>query len=76
MDVDGEDGQVVRRDRGRSRAMIGRGNGMAGVTAQKKKEVRRAEARARKTEEFSKREKEWALNKQNNHQKYFHYSIL
>lgn len=76
MDVDGEDGQVVRRDRGRSRAMIGRGNGMAGVTAQKKKEVRRAEARARKTQEFSKREKEWALNKQNNHQKYFHYSIL
>lgn len=86
MDMDGEDGeggeggQVARRDRpGRGRALVSRANGglgMAGVSAQKKREVRRAEARSRKVQDISTRATQWSVNKQANAQKYFHYSIL
>jgi pre-60S factor REI1 len=79
MDVDGdEDNQVAsRRERGRGGAMITRdGTGMIGVTEQKMVEVRRAEKRARKQEHNAHRRNEWALNKQNNHQKYYNYQIL
>ncbi|KAI0133540.1 pre-60S factor REI1 [Xylariales sp. AK1849] len=78
MDVDDSENQVaVQHERGRNRAMISRENGgMQGVTDQKKKEVRRAEQRARKQEHNAQRRQEWALNKQNNHQKYYNYQIL
>ncbi|KAI2628879.1 C2H2 type zinc-finger-domain-containing protein [Hypoxylon sp. NC1633] len=81
MDVDGENGddQVSRQDRGRNGAMVSRANGgtgMLGVTDQKKREVVREEKRSRKQEHMSARHKEWTLNKQNNHQKYYNYQIL
>ncbi|KAI1380277.1 C2H2 type zinc-finger-domain-containing protein [Hypoxylon crocopeplum] len=82
MDVDGENGngQVARRqDRGRNGAVVSRadgGTGMLGVTDQKKKEVARAEKRSRKQEHAAARNKEWAVNKQANHQKYYNYQIL
>ncbi|KAI1387371.1 C2H2 type zinc-finger-domain-containing protein [Hypoxylon trugodes] len=79
---DAEDGkrQVVRRqERGRNGAVISRANGgtgMLGVSDQKKREVDRAEQRSRKQEHKAARQKEWALNKQANHQKYYNYQIL
>lgn len=80
MDVDGADKQVAnRRERGRNGALVTRadgGFGMTGVTDEKKSEVRRAEVRARKREHNAQRRNEWALNKQNNHQKYYNYQIL
>ncbi|KAK6218175.1 hypothetical protein LQW54_002925 [Pestalotiopsis sp. IQ-011] len=80
MDVDGADKQVTnRRERGRNGALVTRadgGFGMTGVTDEKKSEVRRAEVRARKREHNAQRRNEWALNKQNNHQKYYNYQIL
>ncbi|KAI1141638.1 C2H2 type zinc-finger-domain-containing protein [Hypoxylon sp. FL0543] len=83
MDVDSiknGNGQVAQRqERGRGGAVISRANGgtgMLGVTDQKKKEVARAEQRSRKQEHKAARQKEWALNKQANHQKYYNYQIL
>ena len=83
MDVDdGAGGQVARRDapgRGRDGALVSRANGglgMVGVSDHKKKEVRKAEVRARKVQNQANRDMEWALNRRNNHQKYYHYSIL
>jgi pre-60S factor REI1 len=73
MDVDGGE------ERGRSRALISRadgGMGMTGVTDEKKKEVRRAEQRARKREHNAQRRNEWTVNKQANSQKYYNYQIL
>lgn len=72
MDIDG----VEKEERGRSRALISRPDGMMGITDQKKKEVKRAEQRARKREHNAQRRNEWALNKQNNHQKHHSYQIL
>ncbi|KAI1106549.1 C2H2 type zinc-finger-domain-containing protein [Jackrogersella minutella] len=73
-------GQVSRRqDRGRNGAVVSRANGgtgMLGVTDQKKKEVVRTEQRSRKQEHKAMRQKEWALSKQANHQKYYNYQIL
>ncbi|XDG05829.1 hypothetical protein ABKA04_005444 [Annulohypoxylon sp. FPYF3050] len=83
MDVDGVkdgDSQVAQRQgRGRNGTIVSRANGgtgMLGVTDQKKKEVVRAEQRGRKAEHKASRQKEWALNKQANHQKYYNYQIL
>ncbi|KAI1872350.1 uncharacterized protein JN550_004069 [Neoarthrinium moseri] len=79
MEVDGDNKVAVRHERGRNGAMISRadgGTGMTGVTDSKKKEVRRAEQRARKREHNAQRRNEWALNKQHNHQKYYNYQIL
>lgn len=84
MDVDDEAGnsqQLVPRGRGRdqNRQMVGRaegGLGMLGVSDRKKKEVKKAEARSRKVENAQRKRGEWSVNKQANHQKYYHYSIL
>ncbi|KAF3068370.1 Cytoplasmic 60S subunit biogenesis factor REI1 like protein [Daldinia childiae] len=84
MEVDDDakngNGQVSRREgRGRNGAVVSRANGgtgMLGVTDQKKKEVARAEQRSRKQEHKAARQKEWALSKQANHQKYYNYQIL
>ena len=63
--------------RGRGGALISRTEGgMLGVTEDRKREVQRAEKRARKVEHNAQRRNEWALNKQNNHQKYYNYQIL
>lgn len=79
MDVD-DDNQVARRDgRGRGRALVSRANGglgMAGVSDKKKQEVKKSEQRGRTKGQFRAKRNEWALNRQANHQKYFHYSIL
>ncbi|KAM0820052.1 putative C2H2-type domain-containing protein [Seiridium cardinale] len=80
MEVDSDENQVAtRQERGRDRALVSRANGgmgMTGVTDEKRKEVRRAEQRARKREHNAQRRNEWALNKQHNHQKYYNYQIL
>ncbi|XXG95982.1 pre-60S factor rei1 [Hypoxylon texense] len=81
MDIDGADksnGQVIQRqERGRNGAVVSRANaGMSGVTDQKKKEVAREEKRTRKQENMATRRREWAVNKQANHQKYFDPQIL
>lgn len=84
MDVDGDDGscqQLVARGRGRdqNRQLASRANGglgMLGVSDKKKKEVKKAEMRSRKVANAQSRRGEWAVNKQANHQKYYHYSIL
>ncbi|KAI0386533.1 C2H2 type zinc-finger-domain-containing protein [Hypomontagnella monticulosa] len=83
MDIDdaknGDDQVARRQDRGRNGAVVSRANGgtgMLGVTDQKKKEVVRSEQRSRKQEQKAARQKEWALNKQANHQKYYNYQIL
>lgn len=79
MDVDGEQGRELdtRRDGRAGRALVARGEaGLAGVSDDKKRAVRKAEGRARKLEDFSSRRNQWSVNKQANHQKYYHYSIL
>ncbi|OIW24888.1 zinc finger protein Yan [Coniochaeta ligniaria NRRL 30616] len=78
MDVDDEEGQQVdTRDGRHGRALIARGDaGLAGVSDDKKRAVRKEEGRARKLENFSNRRNQWSVNKQANHQKYYHYSIL
>lgn len=76
MDVDGEDKQVATRDEN-GRAVVSRTEaGMAGVDEATKKLVRKEELRARKQEHAAQRKSEWRVNKEGNHQKYFHYSIL
>ncbi|KAI0169323.1 C2H2 type zinc-finger-domain-containing protein [Hypoxylon sp. FL1284] len=81
MDVDGADkgnGQVIQRqDHGRNGAVVSRTDGgMLGVTDQKKKEVAREEKRTRKQEQMAAKRREWAVNKQANHQKYYDPQIL
>lgn len=77
MDVDEEGRQVDTRDGRHGRALIARGEaGLAGVSDEKKRAIRKAEGRARKLENFSERRNQWSVNKQANHQKYYHYSIL
>jgi pre-60S factor REI1 len=79
MDVDGEEGrQVATRDRNaHGRAVISRAQaGLTGVSEDRKRAVRKAEVRSRKLENFSNRRNQWTVNKQANHQKYYHYSIL
>ncbi|KAK7942810.1 uncharacterized protein PG986_011923 [Apiospora aurea] len=73
------DNQVARQERGRSSAVIPRdqgGVGMVGVTDEKRKEVKRAEKRARKVEHNAQRRQEWNVNKKGNQQKYYNYQIL
>ncbi len=81
MDVDEDSGNQVanRQDRRGNGALITRANGgkgMLGVTDQKKKEVQRKEDRTRKQEQVAQSRKQWAINKQANHQKYYNYQIL
>lgn len=76
MDVDNENrGQVATgSERGRNGALVTRangGSGMAGVSDQKKNEVKRAELRARKKQQNAEKRGQWLLNKQNNSQKYY-----
>ena len=72
------DERVVRRnERERGRALMSRANGglgMAGVTAEKRREVQAAEKRSRKVENNERRKFEWRNNKQNNSQKHFRVS--
>ncbi|KAK8069731.1 c2h2 type zinc finger containing protein [Apiospora phragmitis] len=73
------DNQVAHQERGRSSAVIPRdqgGIGMVGVTDEKRKEVKRAEKRARKVEHNAARRQEWNVNKKGNQQKYYNYQIL
>ncbi|KAH9996441.1 C2H2 type zinc-finger-domain-containing protein [Xylariaceae sp. FL0662B] len=68
-----------RRTRTQNGAVVSRangGSGMLGVSDPKKKEVHRAEQRARKQEHMAQGRNEWALNKQANHQKHYNYQIL
>ncbi|KAG9246633.1 C2H2 type zinc-finger-domain-containing protein [Calycina marina] len=62
----------------RGRAMVSRGNqhGLVGVSVEKVKEVRKAEARARKTGEREQRKYQWGNNKQANMQKHFRDPLL
>ena len=77
MDVDEDDGQVDTRDGRHGRALMARGEaGLAGVSDDKKRAVRKLEGRARKQENEANRRNQWSVNKQANHQKYYHYSIL
>jgi pre-60S factor REI1 len=77
MDVDEEGQQVATRGGPNARAVTSRAEaGLAGVPDDRKRAVRKAEVRSRKLENFSDRKKEWSVNKQANHQKYYHYSIL
>ncbi|KAK7747289.1 pre-60S factor rei1 [Cytospora paraplurivora] len=84
MDVDGEDDsdnqQVIHRPlRDQKRQLVGRAggsSGMVGVSDRKKKEVQKAEIKARKFENFRHKRNQWLINKEGNNQKYFHYSIL
>lgn len=69
------DHQVAKRNNGeRGRAITSRANGgmgMAGVSEQRKREVRVTEKRARNVEERERRRFQWGNNKQNNFQKHF-----
>lgn len=78
MDVDGEEGrQVDTRDGRHGRALVARGDaGLAGVSEEKKRAIRKVEGRARKQENAHNRRNQWSVNEQANHQKYYHYSIL
>lgn len=86
MDIDGEEGnngqQIVLsgRVRDQRRQLVGRGaeggGGMVGVSDKKKKEVGKAAQRSRKVEHAHQKRNEWSVNKQANHQKHYHYSIL
>ena len=73
-----QDQRVVRRnERERGRALTSHANGglgMVGVTAEKRKEVQRAEKRSKKAEERQRRKYEWGNNKQSNSQKHFRVS--
>lgn len=72
------DERVARRnERERGRALMSRANGglgMAGVTAEKRKEVQAAEKRSKKVELRERRKQEWGVNKQNNSQKHWRVS--
>lgn len=84
MDVDDEDGsddqRIVHRPmRDQKRQLVGRAHGssgMVGVSDMKKKEVHKAELKGRKAETVRHKKNQWQINKEGNHQKYFHYSIL
>ncbi|KUI53571.1 hypothetical protein VP1G_00868 [Cytospora mali] len=87
MDVDSDDDeegsnnrQLTHRPvRDQKRQLVGRaggGAGMLGVSDKKKKEVRKAEQKGRKFENFREKRNQWLVNKEGNNQKYFHYSIL
>jgi pre-60S factor REI1 len=77
-DSEGDDQRVARRnERERGRALTSRANGglgMAGVTAEKRREVQAAEKRSRKVEERERRKFQWGNNKQGNFQKHFRVS--
>ncbi|KAB5566458.1 C2H2 type zinc-finger-domain-containing protein [Coniochaeta sp. 2T2.1] len=78
MDIDGvENRQVDTRDGRHGRALLARGEaGLAGVSEDKKRAIRKAEGRARKLENANTRRNQWKINTQANHQKHYHYSIL
>ena len=70
--------QLSRRDaRERGRQLMTRANGgqgMVGVTAEKRKEVQIAEKRSRRVEQREQRKTQWYNNKQSNMQKHFRVS--
>ncbi|KAK6581307.1 hypothetical protein PZA11_005998 [Diplocarpon coronariae] len=74
-----QDERAVRRnERERGRALVSRANGglgMAGVTAEKRKEVQALEKRSRKVAERASRQYQWHVNKQNNSQKHFRWKF-
>jgi pre-60S factor REI1 len=76
-DEEMENGQVMRQNGERGRAVVSRANGglgMVGVTNEKKREVRLEEKRARKVEQREQRKFQWGNNKQGNFQKHFRVS--
>ncbi|TEY44994.1 hypothetical protein BOTCAL_0338g00110 [Botryotinia calthae] len=78
-DVEQDERIVRRNERERGRALMSRANGglgMAGVTAEKRREVKAAEKRSRKVENYERRKFDWRNNKQNNSQKHFRDPLL
>lgn len=76
MDVDEDGNQVATRGE-HGRAVISRSEaGLLGVSEQDKRIIRKEEIRAKKQEHAAQRKQDWRVNKEGNHQKYFHYSIL
>ncbi|TGO59288.1 hypothetical protein BCON_0046g00320 [Botryotinia convoluta] len=78
-DVEQDERVVRRNERERGRALMSRANGglgMAGVTAEKRREVKAAEKRSRKVENYERRKFDWRNNKQNNSQKHFRDPLL
>ncbi|KAK2627158.1 hypothetical protein QTJ16_003124 [Diplocarpon rosae] len=75
-----QDERIIRlKERERGRALVSRANGglgMAGVTAEKRKEVQALETRSRKVAERASRQYQWHVNKQNNSQKHFRDPLL
>ncbi|KAG9233199.1 putative zinc finger protein [Amylocarpus encephaloides] len=72
-------GQVVRQNGERGRAVVTRGNGglgMIGVSEEKKREVKAAEKRSRQVEQRELRKFQWGNNKQSNSQKHFRDPLL
>jgi pre-60S factor REI1 len=72
-----EDGEVVRQNGERGRAVVSRANGglgMIGVSDEKRREVKLEEKRARKVEQREQRKFQWGNNKQGNFQKHFRVS--
>lgn len=70
---------VAREGRERGRLAMTRANGgqgMMGVTSEKKKEVAAETKRARKVEERDMRKFQWGVNKQNNNQKHWRVSFF
>ncbi|TGO61246.1 hypothetical protein BOTNAR_0132g00170 [Botryotinia narcissicola] len=78
-DVEQDERVIRRNERERGRALMSRANGglgMAGVTAEKRREVKAAEKRSRKVENYERRKFDWRNNKQNNSQKHFRDPLL
>ncbi|EKD13934.1 uncharacterized protein L3040_005454 [Drepanopeziza brunnea f. sp. 'multigermtubi'] len=75
-----QDERIIRlNERERGRALISRANGglgMAGVSAEKRKEVKVLEKRSRRVGERAARQYQWHVNKQNNSQKHFRDPLL
>ncbi|KAM0665584.1 hypothetical protein ACQRIT_006439 [Beauveria bassiana] len=71
---DESDGRLVRRERGRERAVVPRGAaGMIGASDDAKKAVRKQEVRARKLENYQTKKRSLNLGEINNNQKCYYY---
>ncbi|KAM3443040.1 hypothetical protein MY4824_000745 [Beauveria thailandica] len=71
---DETDGRLVRRERGRARAVVPRGAaGMIGASDDAKKAVRKQEVRARKLENYQTKKRSLNLGEINNNQKCYYY---
>ncbi|KAJ4165406.1 hypothetical protein LMH87_007040 [Akanthomyces muscarius] len=71
---DETDGRMVRRERGRGRAVLPRGAaGLIGASDDAKKAVRKEEVRARKLENYQTKKRALAYGESNNNQKFYYY---